>query len=160
MAFFSPRHSILLCPRSEEEADSNEQVKEQQKKALDEYPTAFDYDGVYDKMKEKVARPLIQDHEERVRCSSLASFYCIHSLVKKVNQLCSEILTHEADEWKQWQGEPEPSKKLMNLLLCLVFLVDIQGHAQLDETVVDYQVTSRIKMHGTQCSRCTEHSVE
>ncbi|WJX20137.1 hypothetical protein P8452_09727 [Trifolium repens] len=65
MAFFSPRHSILLCPRSEEEADSNEQVKEQQKKALDEYPTTFDYDGVYDKMKEKVARPLIQDHEER-----------------------------------------------------------------------------------------------
>ncbi|KAK2419646.1 hypothetical protein P8452_50038 [Trifolium repens] len=72
MAFFSPRHSILLCPRSEEEADSNEQVKEQQKKALDEYPTTFDYDGVYDKMKEKVARPLIQDHEERDMAAALS----------------------------------------------------------------------------------------
>ncbi|KAK2396535.1 hypothetical protein QL285_058184 [Trifolium repens] len=85
-----------------------------------------------------------------VRCSSLATFYCIHSLVEKANQLGSEIFTHEADEWKQWQGEPEPSKKLMDLLLRLVFLVDIQGLAQLDETVVNYQVTSR----------CTEHSVE
>ncbi|XP_057752742.1 uncharacterized protein LOC130970624 [Arachis stenosperma] len=40
-------------------------VEEQQKKALEEDPTVFDYDGVYDKMKEKVARPLIQDREER-----------------------------------------------------------------------------------------------
>ncbi|KAK2394213.1 nuclear speckle splicing regulatory protein [Trifolium repens] len=40
-------------------------IKEQQKKALDEYPTIFDYDGVYDRMKEKVAHPLIQDGEER-----------------------------------------------------------------------------------------------
>jgi hypothetical protein len=47
-------------------------VKEQQKKALDEYPTTFDYDGVYDKMKEKVARPLIQDHEERDMAAALS----------------------------------------------------------------------------------------
>ncbi|KAK2431908.1 hypothetical protein P8452_44989 [Trifolium repens] len=40
-------------------------VEEQQKKALEEDPTIFDYDGVYEKMKEKVARPLIQDREER-----------------------------------------------------------------------------------------------
>lgn len=41
------------------------EVEEQQKKALEEDPTVFDYDGVYDKMKEKVARPLVQDREER-----------------------------------------------------------------------------------------------
>lgn len=40
-------------------------VEEQQKKALEEDPSVFDYDGVYDKMKEKSARPLIQDREER-----------------------------------------------------------------------------------------------
>ncbi|KAK7322356.1 hypothetical protein VNO77_25735 [Canavalia gladiata] len=57
---------------------------------------------------------------------SPAIFYCIHSLVEKANQLCSEVFTHEADAWKKWQGEPEPSKKLMDLLLRLVFLVDIQ----------------------------------
>ncbi|KAL5072497.1 hypothetical protein RYX36_011481 [Vicia faba] len=47
-------------------------------------------------------------------------------LVGKANQLCSEVFTNEADAWKQWQGEPEPSKKLLELLLRLVFLVDIQ----------------------------------
>ncbi|CAL0316253.1 unnamed protein product [Lupinus luteus] len=41
------------------------EVEEQQKKALEEDPTIFDYDGVYDKMKEKVSRPRIQDREER-----------------------------------------------------------------------------------------------
>ncbi|KAF7831294.1 nuclear speckle splicing regulatory protein 1-like [Senna tora] len=41
------------------------EIEEQQKKALEEDPTVFDYDGVYDKMKEKVARPLVQDREER-----------------------------------------------------------------------------------------------
>ncbi|XP_061362763.1 uncharacterized protein LOC133306454 [Gastrolobium bilobum] len=41
------------------------EVEEQQKKALEEDPSIFDYDGVYDKMKEKVTRPLVQDLEER-----------------------------------------------------------------------------------------------
>lgn len=40
-------------------------IEEQQKKALEEDPTVFDYDGVYDKMKEKIARPLVQDREAR-----------------------------------------------------------------------------------------------
>ncbi|KAK7343296.1 hypothetical protein VNO77_11938 [Canavalia gladiata] len=44
---------------------SLKEVEEQQKKALEEDPSVFDYDGVYDKMKEKVARPLVQDREER-----------------------------------------------------------------------------------------------
>ncbi|XP_028766963.1 nuclear speckle splicing regulatory protein 1 [Neltuma alba] len=41
------------------------EIEEQQKKALEEDPTVFDYDGVYDKMKQKIARPLVQDREER-----------------------------------------------------------------------------------------------
>ncbi|KAK7390772.1 hypothetical protein VNO78_18840 [Psophocarpus tetragonolobus] len=41
------------------------EVEEQQKKALEEDPSVFDYDGVYDQMKEKVTRPLVQDREER-----------------------------------------------------------------------------------------------
>lgn len=40
-------------------------IEEQQKKALEEDPNIFDYDGVYDKMKEKITRPLVQDREER-----------------------------------------------------------------------------------------------
>ncbi|RDX63250.1 hypothetical protein CR513_58344, partial [Mucuna pruriens] len=63
---------------------------------------------------------------QHLPAGSPAIFYCIHSLIEKANQLCSEVFTSEADAWKKWQGEPEPSKKLMDLLLRLVFLVDIQ----------------------------------
>ncbi|XP_059429937.1 uncharacterized protein LOC132163606 [Corylus avellana] len=40
-------------------------IEEQRKKALEEDPTVFDYDGVYDEMKEKAVRPQVQDRKER-----------------------------------------------------------------------------------------------
>lgn len=40
-------------------------VEEQHKKALEEDPSVFDYDGVYDEMKEKAVRPVAQDRQER-----------------------------------------------------------------------------------------------
>ncbi|KAL6511057.1 hypothetical protein OROGR_022181 [Orobanche gracilis] len=41
------------------------QIKEQHQKALEEDPSVFDYDGVYDKMKEKQVRPVEQDRQYR-----------------------------------------------------------------------------------------------
>ena len=41
------------------------QIEEQHKKALEEDPSVFDYDGVYDEMKEKAVRPLVPDRQER-----------------------------------------------------------------------------------------------
>ncbi|XP_058109051.1 uncharacterized protein LOC131252330 [Magnolia sinica] len=40
-------------------------IENQHKKALEEDPSVFDYDGVYDDMKQKIARPLAQDRQER-----------------------------------------------------------------------------------------------
>ncbi|KAI7983027.1 Nuclear speckle splicing regulatory protein 1 [Camellia lanceoleosa] len=40
-------------------------IEEQHKKALEEDPSVFDYDGVYDEMKEKAVRPLVQDRQEK-----------------------------------------------------------------------------------------------
>jgi coiled-coil domain-containing protein 55 len=40
-------------------------IEEQRKKALEEDPTVFDYDGVYDEMKEKAVQPRVQDRKER-----------------------------------------------------------------------------------------------
>lgn len=57
---------------------------------------------------------------------SPATFYCIHCLVDKANKLCSDASTLKADEWKNWQGGPEPCKKILELLLRLISLVDIQ----------------------------------
>lgn len=42
-----------------------QKVEEVHKKALEEDPSVFDYDGHYDEMKEKIARPRIQDKTER-----------------------------------------------------------------------------------------------
>ncbi|XP_057954857.1 uncharacterized protein LOC131148911 [Malania oleifera] len=40
-------------------------IEEQHKKALEEDPSVFDYDGVYDEMKEKELGPRAQDRQER-----------------------------------------------------------------------------------------------
>ncbi|KAL2557374.1 Coiled-coil domain-containing protein 55 [Forsythia ovata] len=40
-------------------------IEEQHKKALEEDPSVFDYDGVYDKMKEKAVQPVVQDRQDR-----------------------------------------------------------------------------------------------
>ncbi|XP_030452967.1 uncharacterized protein LOC115674645 [Syzygium oleosum] len=41
------------------------EIEEQHRKALEEDPSVFDYDGVYDDMKAKVAQPRALDREER-----------------------------------------------------------------------------------------------
>ncbi|XP_065017797.1 uncharacterized protein LOC135644251 [Musa acuminata AAA Group] len=41
-------------------------IDEQHKKAMEEDPSVFDYDGVYDEMKGKIARPKVQDRTERM----------------------------------------------------------------------------------------------
>ncbi|XVF17271.1 hypothetical protein REPUB_Repub10bG0105500 [Reevesia pubescens] len=57
---------------------------------------------------------------------SPSTFYCIHYLVNKANKLCSDASTLKADEWKNWQGGLEPCKKILELLLRLISLVDVQ----------------------------------
>ncbi|XP_051134221.1 uncharacterized protein LOC127253607 [Andrographis paniculata] len=44
---------------------TNKDVEEQHKKALEEDPSAFDYDGVYDDMKEKQILPKVQDRQDK-----------------------------------------------------------------------------------------------
>ncbi|KAL0324088.1 UNVERIFIED_CONTAM: hypothetical protein Scaly_2375900 [Sesamum calycinum] len=57
---------------------------------------------------------------------SPAIFYCIHSLVEKATSLSNSVSSHDSDLWKNWEGELEPSKKVLDLLLRLLALVDIQ----------------------------------
>ncbi|KAI3756997.1 hypothetical protein L6452_04530 [Arctium lappa] len=52
-------------------------------------------------------------------------FYCVHCLVEKASSLCSEI-PKEIDSWNDLHDELEPCKKLLDLLLRLLSLVDIQ----------------------------------
>ncbi|KAF3433844.1 hypothetical protein FNV43_RR24947 [Rhamnella rubrinervis] len=44
---------------------SLKEIEDQQRKALEEDPSVFDYDGVYDEMKEKASRPKQQEKEQK-----------------------------------------------------------------------------------------------
>ncbi|XVF46984.1 hypothetical protein PTKIN_Ptkin03bG0072600 [Pterospermum kingtungense] len=68
-------------------------VEELHKKALEEDPSVFDYDGVYDEMKEKVVRPRLQDRQERKP-------KYIHNLIKKA-------------EKRKWEQEIVYERKLV-----------------------------------------------
>ena len=57
---------------------------------------------------------------------SPAIFYTIHSLIEKANKLCGEVFAQEVDMWKNWQGESQPCKKILELLLRLISVVDVQ----------------------------------
>ncbi|KAK9217456.1 hypothetical protein WN943_006083 [Citrus x changshan-huyou] len=50
---------------------------------------------------------------------SPAIFYCINSLVVKADRLCGEVFAYKADIWKNWQGESEPCKKIIELIMKL-----------------------------------------
>lgn len=57
---------------------------------------------------------------------SPAIFYCIHSIAEKANKLCSVEFIQDGHMSMKWQGESEPCKNLLELLLRLLSLVDIQ----------------------------------
>lgn len=53
-------------------------------------------------------------------------FYCITSVIQKATSLCNIVNDLDSDLWKNWEGELEPPKKVLDLLLRLLSLVDIQ----------------------------------
>nr|GMD35562.1 nuclear speckle splicing regulatory protein 1-like [Ipomoea batatas] len=57
--------SDLTAIMSAESGDGTLDIEKQHKKALEEDPSVFDYDGVYDDMKVKAVQPRAQDREER-----------------------------------------------------------------------------------------------
>ncbi|OUZ99491.1 hypothetical protein BVC80_8973g39 [Macleaya cordata] len=86
-------------------------------RALEAYPGITPFDG----MASGVAALV-----RHLPAGSPATMYCIHSLVEKFKSLCSEAMIDDAEMWKNWQGDSEPCKKLLELLLRLLSLVDIQ----------------------------------
>ncbi|KAH9763877.1 Obscurin-like protein [Citrus sinensis] len=50
---------------------------------------------------------------------SPAIFYCINSLVVKADRLYGEVFAYKADIWKNWQGESEPCKEIIELIMKL-----------------------------------------
>ncbi|KAL0296078.1 UNVERIFIED_CONTAM: hypothetical protein Sradi_6659900 [Sesamum radiatum] len=86
-------------------------------RSLEGYPGITPFDGVASGVGAIV---------RHLPAGSPAIFYCIHSLVEKATSLSNSVSSHDSDLWKNWEGELEPSKKVLDLLLRLLALVDIQ----------------------------------
>ncbi|GFZ17746.1 nuclear speckle splicing regulatory-like protein [Actinidia rufa] len=77
-------------------------IEDQHKKALEEDPSVFDYDGIYDEMKEKVVQPLAHDRQERKP-------KYIQALIDKAKQQKDKFVTSaykkKLAEQAQWMEE-------------------------------------------------------
>lgn len=109
---------------SEKESDLDERIslKEQLvfyyiKRSLEAYPKITPFDGLGSGVSALV---------RHLPAGSPSIYYCIHSLAEKANRMCREVVTKDSDWWKNGQGESEPCKKILELLLRLISLVDIQ----------------------------------
>lgn len=116
-------HSTFVAFVSSGKDDDDERVslKEQlvyyyMQRSLEGYPGVTPFEG----MASGVAA-LVRN----LPAGSPSIFYCVHCLVEKASSLCSEVPT-EPGSWNDLHDELEPCKKLLDLLLRLLSLVDIQ----------------------------------
>ncbi|XP_061990224.1 uncharacterized protein LOC133708733 [Rosa rugosa] len=113
--------SAFISSAKDSDEDERVSLKEQLvfyyiQRSLLEYPEITPFEG----MASGVAAVV-----RHLPAGSPAIFYCIHCLVEKANR-CNKDFAQQADMWKNWQGESEPCKKILDLLLRLISLVDIQ----------------------------------
>ncbi|KAL5999188.1 hypothetical protein ACLOJK_040638 [Asimina triloba] len=117
-------HSVFAAFMSSGKDDQDDRVllKEQlvfyyMQRSLEAYPGITPIEG----MASGVAAIV-----RHLPAGSPSIFYCVHSLAEKVTSLCSKSMSQDVDMWKNWKGESEPTKKILELLLRLMSLVDIQ----------------------------------
>ncbi|KAF2318155.1 hypothetical protein GH714_001395 [Hevea brasiliensis] len=118
-------HSLFVAfISSSKDSNENERalLKEQLafyylQRSLEGYPGITPFDGMASGVTALV---------RNLPAGSPATFYCVHNLVEKVNILCSDVSTKDTDMWKNWHGDSEPCKKILELLLRLISLVDVQ----------------------------------
>ncbi|KAK8504303.1 hypothetical protein V6N13_062653 [Hibiscus sabdariffa] len=117
-------HSMFVAFMSsgKEPEDERVSLKEQlvfyyMQRSLEGYPGITPFEG----MASGVAALV-----RHLSAGSPATYYCIHCLVDKANNLLGDLTTLKDDEWKNWQGGPEPCKKILELLSHLISLVDIK----------------------------------
>lgn len=115
--------SSFLSSEKESSQDERILLKEQlvfyyMRKSLEDYPGITPFDGLASGVSALI---------RHLPAGSPAIYYCIHSLVDKANLLCGEVMNLKDSEcWKNWQGDSEPRKKIIELLMQLISVVDIQ----------------------------------
>lgn len=100
-------------------------------RALEAYPGVTPFEGLASGVAALV---------RHLPAGSPATFYCVHSLVEKATELCKEAMSEDANMWKTWEGSLEPCKKVLDLLLRLMALVDIQVFPYLLKQLAEFVV--------------------
>ncbi|KAJ3695639.1 hypothetical protein LUZ60_001016 [Juncus effusus] len=120
-------HSVLvsfISSFNENGKDENERLDLKERlsfyyvqRALEGYPRVTPFDGVASGVAALV---------RNLPAGSPATFYCTHSLVRKAKSLTDGAIKTNSNLWKSWDESSEPCKKIVDLLLRLISLVDIQ----------------------------------
>ncbi|XP_009586882.1 uncharacterized protein [Nicotiana tomentosiformis] len=119
-------HSVFVAFMSsgkDGDLDDRVTLKEQlvfyyAKRSLEGYPGITPFEGLASGVVALV---------RHLPAGSPSIFYCISCLIEKADSLCSSVdATPKTDLWKSWDGELEPFKQMLDLLLRLLSLVDIQ----------------------------------
>ncbi|XP_042396993.1 uncharacterized protein LOC121987166, partial [Zingiber officinale] len=119
-------HSVFVSfVSSSKDSDQNDRdaLKEQlvfyyMHRALEVYPQINSFDGLTSGVTALV---------RHLPAGSPSIFYCVHSLVEKASELCRGAMSEDPTVWKNWEGNSGPPKKTIDLLLRLIYLIDIQA---------------------------------
>ncbi|KAL6848337.1 hypothetical protein ACP4OV_021631 [Aristida adscensionis] len=102
------------------------------KRSLETYPGVTPFEGLASGVAALV---------RHLPAGSPAILFCIHSLVVKAKDLCNTAKVQDKSLWRSWEESTGPCKKISDLLLRLIFLVDIQSFPYLLKELAEF-VTS------------------
>uniref|UniRef100_A0A0D9VBK5 Uncharacterized protein n=1 Tax=Leersia perrieri TaxID=77586 RepID=A0A0D9VBK5_9ORYZ len=130
-------HSVVvsfLSSGNDTDQDDRMALKEQLafyyiKRTLEAYPGVTPFEGLASGVAALV---------RHLPAGSPAILFCIHSLVVKAKDLCLNSKVQDKSLWRSWEGSTEPCKKMMDLLLRLIFLVDIQSFPYLLKELAEF----------------------
>lgn len=133
----SASHSVMvsfLSSGSGTDQDDRTALKEQLifyyiKRSLEAYPGVTPFDGLASGVAALV---------RHLPAGSPAILFCIHSLVVKAKDLCDTAMIQDKSLWRSWEESTEPCKKTLDLLLRLIFLVDIQSFPYLLKELAEF----------------------
>ncbi|KAK3155886.1 hypothetical protein QOZ80_2AG0099870 [Eleusine coracana subsp. coracana] len=133
----SASHSVMvsfLSSGSDTDQDDRTSLKEKLafyyiKRSLEAYPGLTPFEGLASGVATLV---------RHLPAGSPAILFCIHSLVVKAKDLCNRATVQDKSLWRSWEENTEPCKKMSDLLLRLIFVVDIQSFPYLLKELAEF----------------------
>uniref|UniRef100_A0ACD5TBZ1 Uncharacterized protein n=1 Tax=Avena sativa TaxID=4498 RepID=A0ACD5TBZ1_AVESA len=130
-------HSMMvsfLSSGTDTDQDDREALKEQLAfdyigRSLEVYPGVTPFEGLASGVVALV---------RHLPAKSPAILFCVHSLVVKAKELCSTAMVQDRSLWRSWEESTEPCKKISELLLRLIFLIDIQSFSYLLKELAEF----------------------